>query len=102
MESRTIEGLRQQAESLAALSIRHLTSATRVKLADDALSVNAYPTECGGFVFVGTPRYRIPAETDLATIFEAAEQAGITWLMFDDEAALIDGLPVFDDTTPTP
>ena len=100
METRSIEGLRLQAEPLAVLSIRHLTSATRVKLADDALSVNAYPIACGGFVFVGTPRYREPEEADLATIFKAAELAGIAWLMFDDEAALIDGLPVFDDKAP--
>ena len=53
-------GLRQQAEMLASLSLKHLSSATRNKLADDDLSVNAYPTDCGGFVYVGyfcpTPR----------------------------------------------
>ncbi|WP_445330674.1 DUF5983 family protein [Thauera aminoaromatica] len=32
----------------------------------------------------------------MATIFEVAEQAGIAWLKFDSEAAVIDGLPVFD------
>ena len=46
-------GLRQQAEMLASLSLKHLSSATRNKLADDDLSVNAYPTDCGGFVYVG-------------------------------------------------
>lgn len=100
MDTRPVEGQRHQAEPLAALSIKHLSDATRVKLAEDELSVNAYPTECRGFVFVGKPRYRVPAETDLATIFEAAEQAGIVWLMFDLDAAAIDGLPVFDGEAP--
>ena len=100
MEASTLTGLRQQAEPLAALSITHLTPATRLKLADDDLSVNAYPTECGGFVYVGAPRYRIPSEADLATLFEAAEQAGIVWLMFDNEAAVIEGLPVFEEAGP--
>ena len=60
------------------------------------MSVNAYPTDCGGIIYVGVPRYRVPTEADLATIFEVAEQAGIAWLKFDSEAAVIDGLPVFD------
>ena len=102
METPSIAGLRQQAELLAALSIAHLTSATRKRLADDDLSVNAYPTDAGGFVYVGTPRYRIPTEPDLAAIFEAAEQAGVAWLMFDREAAVIDGLPVFEVAQPGP
>ena len=93
-------GLRQQAEMLASLSLKHLSSATRNKLADDDLSVNAYPTDCGGVIYVGAPRYRMPTETDLATIFEVAEQAGIVWLKFDSEAAVIDGLPVFDISVP--
>lgn len=59
------------------MSILHLTSETRTALADDNLSVNAYPTGCGGFVYVDTPRYRVPAEPDLATIFEAAKRAGV-------------------------
>lgn len=100
MEKSPLAGLRQQVEPLAALSITHLTPATRLKLADDELSVNAYPTECGGFVYVGAPRYRIPSEADLATLFEAAEQAGIVWLMFDSEAAVIEGLPVFEEAGP--
>ena len=39
-------------------------------------------------------------EPDLAAIFEAAERAGVAWLMFDREAAVIDGLPVFDAAMP--
>ena len=53
-------GLRQQAEMLASLSLKHLSSATRNKLADDDLSVNAYPTDCGGFVYVGAPSTACP------------------------------------------
>lgn len=53
MESLSVARLRQQAELLVALSILHLTSETRTALADDNLSVNAYPTGCGGFVYVG-------------------------------------------------
>ncbi|THF61074.1 hypothetical protein E6C76_21000 [Pseudothauera nasutitermitis] len=102
MEIQTVNSLRAQIEPLAALSLSHLSTATRRKLADDELSVNAYPTDCGGFVYVGAPRYRIPEERDLATIFEAAERAGIIWLKFDSEAAVIDGLEVFDMAEPTP
>lgn len=96
MEAPSVANLRAQAEPLAALSISHLSPNTRLKLADDELSVNAYPTDCGGVMYVGAPCYRIPTEADLATIFEVAEQAGIVWLKFDSDAAVIDGLPVFD------
>lgn len=96
METPAVESLRVQAESLASLSISHLSPSTRLKLADDELSVNAYPTDSGGVIYVGAPCYRIPAEADLAAIFMVAEQAGIAWLKFDSEAAVIDGLPVFD------
>lgn len=100
MEAPSVASLRAQAEPLAALSISHLSSSTRLKLADDELSVNAYPTDCGGIIYVGAPYHRIPAETDLATIFEVAEKAGIVWLKFDSDAAVIDGLPVFDGPEP--
>ena len=89
-------GLRQQAEMLASLSLKHLSPATRNKLADDD------PTDCGGFVYVGAPKYRVPSEPDLAMLFEVAESAGVAWLMFDREAAVIDGLPVFDSAEPGP
>jgi hypothetical protein len=59
------------------------------------LSVNAYPTPHGGFVYVGSPRYDIPTEADLAAVFELAERAGVVWLKFDAESAVIEGLPVF-------
>ena len=55
METPAVESLRAQAESLASLSISHLSRSTRLKLADDELSVNAYPTDCGGVIYVGAP-----------------------------------------------
>jgi hypothetical protein len=100
MDESIVASLRELAEPLAALSISHLSSDTRRKLAEDHLSVNAYPSEFGGFVFVGAPRYRIPAEPDLAAIFEAAELAGIVWLKFDSDAAIVDGLQVHGDGDP--
>lgn len=96
MDESTVTSLRQQAEPLAALSNAHLTSATRQKLIGNDLSVNAYPSAEGGFVYVGSPRYDIPTEADLAAIFEVAERAGVVWLKFDAEAAVIESLPVFD------
>lgn len=100
METPAVANLRAQAEPLASLSISHLSPSTRLKLADDGLSVNAYPTDCGGVIYVGAPCYRMPTEADLAVIFEVAEQAGIAWLKFDSDAAVIDGLPVFDMSGP--
>lgn len=100
MESTSVTCLRTQAEPLAAISLSHLSSNTRLKLADNDLSVNTYPTDCGGILYVGAPRHRIPTESDLAAIFEIAELAGIVWLKFDSEAPVIDGLTVF--TMPDP
>lgn len=97
MDKSTVASLLKLAEPLAALSITHLTPSTRQKLAADDLSVNAYPNEYGGFVYVGAPRYNVPTEADLAAIFEVAEKAGIVWLKFDSDAAIVDGLPVFDE-----
>jgi hypothetical protein len=102
MHTQPVTGLPQHADVLASLSLKHLSSATRNKLADDDLSVNAYPTDCGGFVYVGTPKYRVPSEPDLAMLFEVAEAAGVAWLMFDCEAAVIEGLPVFETAEPGP
>lgn len=95
MDESTVASLRQLAEPLSAVSVTHLTPATRHKLSGNDLSVNAYPTQHGGFVYVGSPRYDTPAESDLATMFEAAEQAGVVWLKFDDGAAVIEGLPIY-------
>ena len=95
MPQSAIATLRELAEPLATVSLTHLSPQTRQKLRDDDLSVNAYPTDFGGLVFVGAPRQRIPTEADLATLFETAQQAGIAWLLFDSEADVVDGLPVF-------
>lgn len=100
METTSAANLRAQAEPLASLSISHLSPSTRMKLADDDLSVNAYPTDCGGIIYVGMPCHRIPTEADLAAIFEVAQLAGVVWLNFDSEAAVIDGLPIFEMPDP--
>ena len=102
MDESLVLSLRQQVETLAALSIAHLLPDTRQKLIGNDLSVNAYPTLGGGFVYVGSPPYDIPLETDLAALFELAEQAGICWLKFDADAAVINGLPLFDDPEKAP
>lgn len=88
--------MRELAETFASISLWHLCPATRELLRRNALSVNAYPTEFGGLVFVGSPRQRIPVERDLNGVTELAERAGIAWLLFDIEAPVIDDLPVFD------
>lgn len=100
MDKSTAKNLLQHVEPMAALSITHLTASTRQKLAADDLSVNAYPNEYGGFVYVGVPRYSVPTEADLAAIFDVAEQAGIVWLKFDSDAAGIDGLPIYEGESP--
>lgn len=96
MDTVLAERLRELTEPLVALSCSHLHPATRELLQRNALSVNVYPTELGGLVYVGAPRHRIPAEEDLVLITEFAEQAGIVWLLFDAEAPVVTGLPTFD------
>jgi len=100
LDKTIVTRLLELVEPLAALSICHLTAATRQKLANDDLSVNVYPNDYGGFVYVGAPPYTVPAESDMAMIFEAARLAGIVWLKFDNDAAIVDGLPIFEDTDP--
>jgi hypothetical protein len=101
METPAVASLRAQAEPLAALSISHLSPSTRLKLADDesvgqCLSdrLRRHPLRRR------TPCHRIPTEADLAAIFEVAELAGVVWLNFDSEAAVIDGLPIFEMPDP--
>jgi hypothetical protein len=94
-----VSTLKQLAEPLVALSLTHLSGTTRQMLAADELSVNAYPSDFGGLIYVGTSPYRLPAEPDLAAIFDVAARAGIVWLKFDSDGAVIDGLPVFDDAS---
>lgn len=55
------------------------------------------PNDYGGFVYVGREWDNVPKEPDLHTIFDVAIRAGFVWLKFDADAAIIDGLPVFDD-----
>lgn len=93
----TVSSLLQQAEPLASLSISHLTPASRHMLAEGRLSVHSYPNDYGGFVYVGVRGDNLPEETDLIAIFEVAMRAELIWLKFDADAAIIDGLPVFDD-----
>lgn len=97
MDESTVATLLQLAEPLVALSITHLTQPTRAKLAADDLSINAYPSDYGGLVYVGAPPYRPPDETDLAAIFETAAKAGIVWLKFDADGPVVDGLAVYGD-----
>lgn len=66
----------------------------------DDLSVNAIPPRTAGSSNVGQPMYRRPAETDLAELFEVAEAADVLWLLFDQDAAVIDGLPTFAEVSP--
>jgi len=91
------ENLLQFSEPLTVISTRHLKPVTRLKLAGNALSVNAYPDEHGGFVYVGTPAYQIPSEPDLAEIFALAERAGIVWLKFDGDGGIVEGLALYDE-----
>lgn len=102
MNTACIDRLRELAESITALSLSHLQPATRAKLHRNDLSVNAYPTEFGGLVYVGSPPHRTPIETDLAFIVEVSARAGIEWLFFDAEGPTIAGLPVFDVEQPPP
>lgn len=85
------------AEPLVVLSTAHLSPGTRQLLQEDQLSVNAYPTLTGGFVYVGVPRYDTPLENDLARLFELAERAGIVWLKFDVHGATVEGIECFDE-----
>ena len=89
--------LRGLAEPLVVLSTKHLSTATRHRLQEDQLSVNAYPTLTGGFVYVGAPRYDTPLEVDLAQLFELAERAGVVWLKFDVHGAEVDGIECFEE-----
>lgn len=97
MSEPVLARLRELAEPLVALSTSHLSPATRHLLKEDQLSVNAYPTLTGGFVYVGAPRYDTPLEADLARLFELAERAGVVWLKFDVHGAVVDGIECFTE-----
>lgn len=102
MNTACIDRLRELADSIAVLSLSHLQPATRAKLQENDLSVNAYPNEFGGLVYVGSPPHRTPIETDLALVVEVAARAGIEWLFFDADGPMLDGIPVFAPQQPTP
>lgn len=89
--------LLRHAEPLAAISIAHLRPATRQRLADDELSVLAYPNDYGGFVYVGPAAENVPAEPELIPLFAAARAAGIVWLKFDADAETVEGFATFPD-----
>jgi hypothetical protein len=89
------EALAKASEPLAVLSTAHLTPDTRTRLAEGKLSVLVYPNEYGGFIYVGDPAENNPTEPELKAVFEVAAQAGLVWLKFDRDAALVEGLPVF-------
>lgn len=101
MNTACIDRLRELAESITVLSLSHLQPATRAKLQENDLSVNAYPTEFGGLIYIGSPPHRTPTETDLALIAGISAHTGIEWLFFDSEGPIIDGLPVFELREPT-
>ena len=100
MDSSAASQLSQHIEPLLVLSISHLSADTQLRLSTDDLSVNAYPMKSGGLIYVGRPVYCVPAEPDLQQVFKVASEAGAVWLKFDVDAAVIDGLPVFDDPAP--
>lgn len=102
MPDNLIAQLLQRTEPTAALSTAHLTPETRRKLADNELSVHAYPNEYGGFVHVGDPFENDPTEPDLAQIFGIARCARLVWLKFDSDAGVVEGLPTYEDGEPTP
>jgi hypothetical protein len=97
MSELVLTRLRELEEPLVALSTAHLSPATRQLLQEDRLSVNAYPTLTGGFVYVGAPRYDTPLEADLTQLFELAERAGVVWLKFDVHGATVEGIECFED-----
>lgn len=101
MSELVLSRLRELAEPLVAMSTAHLSPGTRQLLQEDQLSVNAYPTFTGGFVYVGAPRYDTPLEADLARLFELAERAGVVWLKFDVHGPLVDGIESFGEPEAT-
>lgn len=102
MSELVLSRLSELAEPLVVLSTAHLSPGTRQLLQEDQLSVNAYPTLTGGFVYVGAPRYDTPLESDLARLFELAERAGIVWLKFDVHGATVEGIECFEDPGEAP
>ncbi|WP_406625358.1 hypothetical protein [Acidovorax sp. SDU_ACID1] len=101
MERPPDPSLQSHMEPLVAISIAHLRPSTRQRLADDGLSVTAYPNDYGGFVYVDPRGEHTPQETELAALIAIARRAGIVWINFDCDALAVDGVPVFDDKEPS-
>ncbi|EER62144.1 conserved hypothetical protein [Acidovorax delafieldii 2AN] len=97
MSAIPMQHLLQHAEPLAAISIAYLRPATRQRLADDELSVLAYPNDYGGFVYVGPAGENAPSEPELIPLFTAARAGGIVWLKFDADAETVEGFATFPD-----
>jgi hypothetical protein len=89
--------LLNHAERLVAISTAHLRPATRKRLADDRLSVLAYPNEYGGFAYVGDDDGLTPVEPELAVLIKAARREGIVWIKFDADALQVEGFETFGD-----
>lgn len=98
MSSLSDPSLQWHTEPLVAISISHLRPSTRQQLADGTLSVNAYPNDYGGFIYVSSAGDTVPQESELAHIFAIAQRASIVWIKFDSDAEVVDGIPFFDDT----
>lgn len=102
MNDPSAQRLLAHAEPLVAISIAHLHPATRQRLADDALSVIAYPNDYGGFVHVGNADSALPPEPELAALIRTARTEDIVWIKFDADAPVAEGFPAFDDSEPAP
>jgi uroporphyrinogen-III synthase len=96
MYEEATECLVAMSQTIATVSLWHLSPRTRRKLATNELSVNAYPDAYGGFLFVGGTD--LPEEPDLAAIFILASRANVMWLRFDTEenGVEIDGVPLYE------
>lgn len=87
--------------SMLVLSTAHVSNETARKLDDDCAGVHSillpvvYPKGEYGWII---PIYDIPegCPADLAHVLRYAMDRGCAWLMFDNDAADVNGLPLFD------
>lgn len=98
MDEPLIQQFKALAVTMLTLSTDHLRHTTRVLMRYRSLSVAADPADTGGFVRVQSESSAKPDEPELAALFDIAMKAGITWLHFDSDGAVIDGLPRFGDS----
>lgn len=97
LKAQRVASLRQLREPLAVITTAHLSDSTFAQLKVNQLSVQAYVHDYGAFIYLGAPLLIRPEEPDLREIAEAAIQAEVTWLGFDVEGAVVEGLPLFRD-----